>query len=281
MFTYSVLRVLPDPLRGEFVNVGVVMVDDNQTYSKMDYSYRIQTRLESVGGRKLVQPILRELGDLAVGYDVAGEQVRPELRTKPPVSKELLEQWVRDRGGTLRMSPPRLIVARDPDTAFGKVFQRYVRRRQESDQPAKLTPEAERSHLRDRFARALSRLRNFDSARVVTSAAVPGVSAHHWLDLAVVGRDTPTAFAHALPLKGSDERPVYVHRGLILDAANDWPANAPMIALHDDPPNNRRELFEETTRLIVEAGGRMVSRADMVTAAAGFEDAFWSAESTH
>jgi len=275
VFTYSILRVEPDPVRGEFVNVGVAMVDDDGTYSKLAFNYRIQSRLSALGGARLLQPVLTELGEVASAYDVAGVQLQPELRTVPGLTKVELTEWATDRGGIVRMSPPRVVLADDPDAAFDSVYRRYVRAPQQPPASQQLAPEAERSVLRDRFVRALKRLQNFDPRRVHVGGPVPGQRAHHWLDVAIVGAGAATAFAHAIPLGASDERPVFMHRGLVLEAAADMPPLAPRLALHDDPPDKRRDLFDETRELLANAGVELVSRTQLDAAAARFDETVW------
>jgi hypothetical protein len=251
------------------------MVDDDGTYSKLAFNYRIQSRLSGLGGARLLQPVLTELGEVASAYDVAGAQLRPELRTLPALTKVELKEWANDRGGIVRMSPPRVVLADDPDVAFESVYRRYVRAAEQPPASQKLTPEAERSVLRDRFVRSLKRLRNFDPERVHVGGPVPGQRVHHWLDVAIVGAGATSAFAHAIPLGASDERPVFMHRGLVLEAAADMPPHAPRLALHDDPPEKRRDLFNETRELLEDAGVELVSRTQLDAAAARFDETFW------
>jgi hypothetical protein len=274
-FTYSILRVEPDPVRGEFINVGVAMVDDGGTYSKLLFNYRIQSRLSALGGGRLLHTVLAALGVVIAAYDVAGTQLRPELRTLPAITKTELKQWSAERGGIVRMSPPRVVLADDPDAAFESVYRRYVRAPAQPPAMNGLTPEAERSLLRDRFVRALKGLENFDPARVHVGGPVRGERAHHWLDVAIVGAGAATAFAHAIPLGASDERPVFIHRGLVLEAAGDMPPQAPRLALYDDPPDSRRELFDETRDLLSDAGVDMVGQTQLASAAARFDEHIW------
>lgn len=276
-YTYSILRVMPDPVRGEFVNMGVAMVDDDEMYSRLVFNYRIQSRLSAIGGARLVQPVLAELGDIVAAYDVAGVQLRPELRTQPPVTKTALKDWATNRGGIVRVSQPRIVLADDPEAAFESVYRRYVRTPSQPPEVKRPTPEAERSLLRDRFVRALKRLRNFDPARVHVGGPVRGERAHHWLDVAIVGAGTATAFAHAIPLRAADERSVFMHRGLVLEAAGDIRPQSPRLALYDDPPENRRQLFDETRGLLSDAEVDMVSHTELVVAAARFDEPLWQA----
>jgi hypothetical protein len=264
---------MPDPIRGEFANIGVAMVDDTGGFSKLAYNYRIQTRLTALGGRKLVQPVLQELGAIASSYEVSGVQQAGALGLLTPMTRRDLVDWAQSRGGIVRMTTPRVAMSEDPESAFERVFRRYVRSTaQQEQQPAVVTPEAERARLRDRFARALTRLQNFDPARIVVGSAVSGIQAHHWLDIAVVGHDRSTAFAHAIPLTANDDRAIYVNRGLALEAANDWEPNAPRFALYDDPPASRAELFAETNELFREAGIELVGRNDVDQAALRFDE---------
>lgn len=275
-YTYSVFRVVPDPVRGEFANIGLVMVDDHGEYSKLIFNYRIQTRVRALGGRRLVQPVLRELGDISSSYDVSGPQSSDSLRLLPSITVEDIRTWATDRGGILRMTAPRVVVADEPDVAFEGIYQRYVRGAADPDSRVRITPEAERAQLRDRFIRAISRLQNFDSSRVRVGSAVQGVRAHHWLDVAVVGEQIATAFAHAIPMRSTDDRALFTNRGLVLEAADDWPVGAPKIALYDDPLEERRDLFDETSGLMESAGVRLINPAALADAVRLFEEPLWT-----
>lgn len=253
--------------------------DDEASYSKLEFNYRIQSRLAAFGAARLCQPVLDELGAIKAAYDVAGSQLRPELQTQPPVTKQILHEWALERGGIVRLSAPRVFLARDPDEAFQSVYKRYVRGVAQVSEGRHLTPEVERSLLRDRFVRALKHLGNFDTDRVRVGTAVQGEKAHHWLDIAIVGHGIPTAFAHAIPLQATDDRLAFMHRGLVLEAAGDMPRQVPKLALYDDPPDSRRGLFDETRTLLDAANVEMVSLASQEAAAARFDAALWQAGS--
>jgi len=62
------------------------------------------------------------------------------------------------------------------------------------------------------------------------------------------------------------------HRGPDLGP---MPPQAPRLALHDDPPENRRELFDETRDLLGGAGIEMVSQTQLIVAAARFDEPLW------
>lgn len=126
--------------------------------------------------------------------------------------------------------------------------------------------------LRDRFVRSLRDLPNFDSQRIQLSSPIAGLTANHRVDVAVVGRGMAAAFAHALPFGASAERELYLHRSAVLEAAGDLPEQAVRVALYRNPPAERRELLEETERLLNEASVEFARADDSAQVAALFAE---------
>jgi hypothetical protein len=176
------------------------------------------------------------------------------------------------RAGVIRLSQPKVALADDPDVAFDGLWRRYVRGSTAEPMARSVSPDMERAFLRDAFVRALHKLRNFDRSRVITTAPVQGRRVHHRLDVVVVDKGASSAFAHAIPLAANDDRAAYAPRGLVLDAAQDWPEGGIRLALHDDPPSSRRQLLEESTNVLTSAGVQLVRQSDIASVVELFDD---------
>lgn len=270
-FSYSVLRVVPDAVRGEFFNVGLAMVDHEGDYSRLAFNYHVQTRLTQLGGRHLSDALFRTFGELSAAYDTVGQQLMPALRTKPPITLRLLDEWARENASLIRLSAPRVTLAEDADMAFARLFLRHVRApvNQES---RRVSAEGERARIRDTFIRELTKLPNFDRERIQVSAPIRGLKAHHWVDIAVVGHQVATAFAHALPMRAANEREVFLHRGTILETARDLAEDAPRIALFSDPAADRKDLLRETQRVLEAEAVQMVAQHNLMGAVSLFDE---------
>src|SRR5256885_12287297 len=86
VYHYTVLRFVPDPIREEFLNVGLALVDDGGRYSRFGFNTHIERRLGLLGAKRYAGPLVRYLNEFAQGYDVAGVQLADAFRTKSPLT---------------------------------------------------------------------------------------------------------------------------------------------------------------------------------------------------
>ncbi len=271
-YYYTVFRFVPDPIREEFINVALAVTDETGQYSRLEFNRRIDARLKILGAEKQGKGVLRFLEDLADQFDVAGRQALMEfVRTKPALEPGLLREWAEGFVTSIRLTPPKVFLADDGERAFDQLYRRLVAKvRQPPDE--KVASEAERGYLRRMFVHALRRLPNFSSERIRIGQPFRGLRAEHWVDVVVVGLQTPIAFAHALPFNAADARDVFLHRGTVLDAASDSPRDGIRLALYEDPPAERDELLNETRIILADVGVQLFRKVDIPLAAHRFEE---------
>jgi hypothetical protein len=273
---------VPDSIREEFVNVGVIVVDAGGAYSRLKITDELENRLRCVGALRYAHQVESFFGDLAATYDVAGAQLIAELRTHPPLEPRLLADMAGRFASIIRFTPARVFLAADPNEAFDDLYQRHVRRVRErvttTHEPYR-EPERERRTLRDAFLSELRRQRNFSDSRIRVDQPFAGLRAHHWVDVVIVNGPTgPSALAHSLPFNALEEKDIYVHRGTILDAAIDSAPNTTRIALYNDPPAGRESLLRETAAIFQDQAIQLFRRPDLQLAAQQFDAKLLSSE---
>jgi hypothetical protein len=121
------------------------------------------------------------------------------------------------------------------------------------------------------FVGSLRRIGNFDINRVQRDQGFRGRQRHHWLDVVVAGNGAGTSFAHALPFRSREVKHLFLHRGAVLDAAEDSQPESVKLALYQDPPIDRADLLKETSALLIDRGVRLFRTSELVEAAELFE----------
>jgi hypothetical protein len=135
---------------------------------------------------------------------------------------------------------------------------------------ARSSPE-DRGDVVNDFISALRRMRNFDVNRVKRDQGFRGRARHHWLDIVVSGNGEGPSFAHVLPFRSREVKHLFLHRGAILDAAEDSHPESVKLALYQDPPADRTDLLKETSTLLIDRGVQLFRSLDIENAAELFE----------
>jgi len=134
-----------------------------------------------------------------------------------------------------------------------------------------LAPEEERRAMVGEFVRVLARMKNFDPERVRRDQPFEGLTRHHWLDVVVGGNGDGPSFAHALPFRTRETKHLFLHRGAVLDAADDVGSHSLKLALYDEPPADRTDLLSETNQLLAAHDVRLFRRGELNDAARLFD----------
>ena len=116
---YSVIRFVPNPTRGEFVNVGILAGSEEagewavQTISRAGRA----TSLDSTGSWPIVSRQIAEIAAILEEFTSAQEAltVTPDL---PAIGEQWLEQLVDDWANMVQLSRPRPVVAESVDEVF-------------------------------------------------------------------------------------------------------------------------------------------------------------------
>jgi len=124
---YAVLRFLPDPESGEFVNVGVVVMGVQPPF--------LEFVMDDPGKSQRVRNFFPE--EYGAGFEAAKTALRREFervqaliaRARDPKAGLLaFQELVRPRESIFRFSEPRTIMVEDSRQVADKLFDRFVRR---------------------------------------------------------------------------------------------------------------------------------------------------------
>lgn len=124
-FVYSVVRFVPDPARGEFVNVGAIVgSDDSSEWDVRQIANPVRAR--AVDDRKALEAVWSFLS--RVGRDIDEYENSMERLLDSPV--ELSEAWLErlfiDHRNIVQLSPPRPMVATSAEEALDRVFDQMI-----------------------------------------------------------------------------------------------------------------------------------------------------------
>ena len=119
---YAMLRFLPYPETGEFVNVGVLMACQEPCLLDFQIEQEMPTRLKALFP-KLDEHAYR---DMALAMQMEMERVKGMVRDARTCQLAFREA-VRPRESVLRFGEVRTILAADPGLLVGDLFLRYVR----------------------------------------------------------------------------------------------------------------------------------------------------------
>jgi hypothetical protein len=124
-YLYSVVRFVPDPARGEFVNVGAIAgSEDSSEWLLRQVENPVRAR--AVDDRKALEAVWAFLD--RVGREMDEYEKAQESLFEPPV--ELSEEWLRrlyaEHRNVVQLSPPTPMVASTADEALDRVFEQMV-----------------------------------------------------------------------------------------------------------------------------------------------------------
>lgn len=131
---YALLRFLPYPDSGEFVNVGVLVVCQQPCLFRFMVEDKMTARLKAVFPD--VRDDVFEAGTAAIHQEM--ERVKGVIRDPKSCQREFNEA-VRPRETAFRFSDPQITLTADPKHLDEELFRRYVRRETRSRLKAPLT----------------------------------------------------------------------------------------------------------------------------------------------
>ena len=122
-YTYSAIRFVPDPIKGEFVNIAIVVGSDETG------DWRIETIRNPARARKLddesksLPMVIAELERVSARIEASAES---DGETEFDVSSRWLFEMSQQSRGILQYSSPRTVVADGVDDAVGILWPRLV-----------------------------------------------------------------------------------------------------------------------------------------------------------
>jgi hypothetical protein len=136
IYQYSIVRYVPDPVRGEQLNVGVVVAAKDETYFATRFIRpRDASRLRRLGYDE----------DFGFLWDLAAEMEQQSTDGQLKIGPEgtsiwnalAVEQAAREWANSIQFSEPRASTEDGPDELLDKLFARYVAKHYERRQRAR------------------------------------------------------------------------------------------------------------------------------------------------
>lgn len=214
---YSVIQYVPDPVADERINIGVVVIGDDQARAQFIEDWR---RVSSFG-RENIQFLREFVMDVEAALENAqSNQLILSSRTGPPALNEtvlcrMAENWV----NSIQLTPLRGSLDA-PDELLDFLAERFLRTPQPRERKYRDRGQAARilrDHVRSGLEKALGD-RSSDLFRA--NEQIPGNASFHRLD-AIVRNGRPLFAAHALSFENPSGDDLDVHLQLTLWAARD------------------------------------------------------------
>jgi hypothetical protein len=170
---YSIVKVVPHPLREEALNLGVVVVSEDGTFAEYRFAKGFKERLRALAPD--VNPALVEA--FVEDFD---ETLRPH--DKGPVTRltaRALSELAGRFGYQFQISMPRSVLSQDPEVALAELFDEYVA-------PPSAAPRniVDRPTIRQRVKHALREWKVPNSA-VVPTPPLPVQHGTNHMDLGI------------------------------------------------------------------------------------------------
>jgi hypothetical protein len=122
-FQFSLIRFVPDPARGEFVNIGAVAGSDEAR----EWELRLVSNLSRAKALD-DRGVLSKAFAYAAGLEdhIAALDFLPETGGPEPISSELLRRRATEMHNIVQFSPPAPVVADSAEAALERVFDQLV-----------------------------------------------------------------------------------------------------------------------------------------------------------
>jgi hypothetical protein len=251
-YVYSIVRAMPNPRRGECVNLGVIVLAPDGHYS--DARFGSLNRVRKLDSNADTDSIRSFLNGVMGSLPLHGYQTHLTTN-RAPMNVSTLNMWSKEFGGAVRLTEPRSVIAANPSDLLDRLFHDYVG--PSSGAPVAAVVE-ERTPNRAQLLTSLDRaVPDWDGRPVRTApgTTLRGRIAHHQVDRVIeVEESIAIAVVEAISFGTRDLADVYGRRATICLAAEDLrssPAthNIAAFALHTTAPQDRLEILQESAEL--------------------------------
>jgi Protein of unknown function (DUF3037) len=251
-FFYSIVRVVPDPVRFEPLNVGVVVIEESGRAGDLRFNQRIQSRLAALDRSVSLSTVLRVVGSLPsyLGFDRQPRLGEVSLE-RPSAGRERLEVACRHLENQVQLSLPKVYHADTLEAAISELYTRYVSKR-----PAKRQERAELSavEMRNRIWRVI---KEWSRPNIVLERGKllqgPETKARHPADF-VFRNGVPRAAFFALAMATPDRATSFLYRDSLPTIAEDmgpeFVAYAVLPDVNSDSSSEAKAFVQETHNLL-------------------------------
>lgn len=148
-FKYRVIRFVPDPIRGEMINLGLVMRQTDGSWFKAGF-LRSYGKVQAIAGRGAVSYAKALVRDLEAASDQDGRQGRLFYSGDERLASLLDLEQTPYTAGTVELSPALTALTDDEDALFEGLFSQLVGRERRRRLPSDQQP-ANRDQLKRAF----------------------------------------------------------------------------------------------------------------------------------
>ena len=250
-YTYSIFRAVPDPKRGESVNLGVIVIDSNGDFS--DVRFGSLARIRKLDANADVDSIRAFLLGITANLPLHGRQTRLDRR-EHSIDVDTLATWSREFGGAVQVTEPRSVLATDPERLLEQLFEDFVASPKSGPAQTGIAASHSRAQVLTLFDRSVGRWR-IDQLRSVAGATLRGRRAHHQVDRVLeIGSSSPMAIIEVINFASRDRTELFGRRATICLAAEDLRDQSSTkgisaFALHGPAPPDRLDDLEESAAL--------------------------------
>lgn len=251
-FYFSVIRLVPDPVKDEPINLGVAVIDEGGTQGDLLYNPRIKTRIGVVKSGFPIESFIASIEDLRFYLQLQSQERLAESRPHMPRGgRERLESAAEYLDNQLQITEPRLYRADDLEQAVRGLYGRYVARRLPGQGHR---PELTAAEMRTRIWNVVSEWRQknvvVERGGWLRSAQT---RARHPADF-VIKNGTPRAALFALPASDVDKVITYLYRDSLPTIASDMGGGFEAIGVLPDEDqttsSSAQEFISETRALL-------------------------------
>jgi len=259
-FHYAVVRAVPDLSRDEALNIGLVVLADDGSFA--------DARFADIGRVRQLDPRvnLRPIELFAEGVRASLPLTKNQLPLQSPrssVSIARLEEWSREFGGIVRVTPPRVMLGSDGQVLSDRLYGELVAPKRVAISQARQTRAVTRGDLVRELDQDVITWQIADEL-VGRDRHVRGARADHLIDRTFYRPDrTVGAIVQAISFQASELSDIYAARATLIVANEDLreAASGPVgaYALYADAPAARAEVLRESAQLF---GSRQITPVD-------------------
>lgn len=250
-FRYSVIRIVPDPVKDEAINVGCVVVTSDGSTGRLAYTKRFRSRLSTLKKGYPYESAVAAIEELKVLLGVEGQLSFGATASKGKTTS-LLEAAASRLEGQLQLMAPRTYRAKNLRCALDELFQRFVTERLPSPDVHRQPTAAE---MRRRIWQTVSAW-STKNVIVESSSWLQGSKAKHRADF-IVRNGVPRAAIFALPAADEERALAFLYRDSLPTIARDVSERVPNFRVvgvvpdvDQDTPESIRGFISETRSLL-------------------------------
>ena len=246
VYYYSIIRFIPNPVREEALNLGVILVGRDVQFADYRMLARTKTRMRLLAPRFDVRLIESFEDDLRSLVGRRGFQLRLE-GSSTSLALTGLRQISETHANQLQFTPPRTYLASEPEAALDDLFEEFVRPRRLARGPRGVV---DRRQIRNTIVQAFARW-ELDPQAHPARVNVQGESGTHLFDYGLRNGSVRVAI-HAVSFQMTMAEDVILQRDHVAWAAYDIhqrDRNFPIVAVVSPPLAQNRRIFEESERM--------------------------------